>query len=104
MDFCSGLGPFCKYFSKVEGPVVSFPNAQGLWCNLQQSQMLRVKLRGFIEFGSYFSMLKSVDRVHGTLDRWRGRGHGGPAGGTDNGRGGASLAHHPWALEISGGG
>jgi hypothetical protein len=33
--FC---GPFCKYFSKAEGPVVSFPNAQGMWHNLQQSE------------------------------------------------------------------
>jgi hypothetical protein len=46
MDFCSGLGPFCKYFSKVEGPVVSFPNAQGLWCNLQQSQDAPCKTAG----------------------------------------------------------
>jgi hypothetical protein len=41
VDFWSvwgGLGPFCKYFSEIEGPVVSFPNAQGLQRNLQQSQ------------------------------------------------------------------
>jgi hypothetical protein len=51
---------------------------------------LHIKLWGFIEFGNYFSMVKSVDRVHGTVDRQRGRVHGEPAGSMDNGHGGAS--------------
>jgi hypothetical protein len=32
---------------------------------------LRVELRGFIEFGNYFSTVKSVDLDHGSMAQWR---------------------------------
>jgi hypothetical protein len=49
---------------------------------------LHVKLRGCIEFGNYFSMVKSMDWVHGTVDWRRGQVHSGPAGDMDSGHGG----------------
>jgi hypothetical protein len=46
VDFWSGLGPFYKYFSEAEGPIVCFPNAQGLQRNLQQGQGTPCKIAG----------------------------------------------------------
>jgi hypothetical protein len=44
---------------------------------------LHVKLRGFIEFGNYFSTVIPVDQVHGTIDRWHGQVHGELGDGAD---------------------
>jgi hypothetical protein len=49
------------------------------------------KFTGFNEFGNYLSMVKPVDRVQGTVDRWRGRVHGGPISGADTRHGGVLL-------------
>jgi hypothetical protein len=36
VDFWSGLGPVCKYFSETEGPTIILPSVQGSHRNLQQ--------------------------------------------------------------------
>jgi hypothetical protein len=36
VDLWSGSGPICNYFLEDEGLAVNFPNAQGLWHNLEQ--------------------------------------------------------------------
>jgi hypothetical protein len=89
----SGLGPACKYFLQTKGPAITLTYVRGLQQNIQQVQGLGVSFTGFIEFLNYFSMKKPVHRVHDAVDRWHGRVHGGPAGGTNIGRSGASPAH-----------
>jgi hypothetical protein len=54
-----------------------------------------------MEFSNISSMEKPVGQVHGDVDRRRGRVHGGPAGGADIGRGGASPARGAQALGVT---
>jgi hypothetical protein len=49
-----------------------------------------VRLEGYNEFLNISSTEKHADRVHGAMDRRRGRVHGGPSGGADN----CVVMHH----------
>jgi hypothetical protein len=76
VDFWSvwrGSGPICNYFLEAEDPAINFPNAQGLRHHLHQVQGLLCKFCRNIIFWNYFPMVKSVDWVHGVMDRRRGR-------------------------------
>jgi hypothetical protein len=82
-DFCgffslwSGSGPICNYFLEAEGLAVNFPNSQGPWCNLQQSQGLICEMVRNKEFPDLFSKRKlrgsgppCVDRAARPSPRW----------------------------------